>query len=159
MSCGKFAGMNTGWIRLWLGVLLGAGGWAGCASPEARHEADPDVFRRLTPAQQALVKAGRVAVGFDADTVRLALGEPDRITTRTDAAGDVQVWHYTTYEANGVILFTGTYQSYRRHGFGWEGYWGTPYPYYLDYPDRVIHDRFSVELVDDRVTAIIPEPR
>ena len=112
----------------------------------------------LVPASvPALVKAGRVAVGFDADAVRLALGEPDRITTPTDAAGDVQVWHYTTYAANGVILFTGTYQSYRRHGFGWDDYWGTPYPYYLDYPDRVIHDRFSVELTDDRVSAIIPE--
>jgi hypothetical protein len=145
--------------RLWLplAALLGAAWLAGCSSPESRYEAKPDVFTRLTPEQQALVKAGKVAVGFDMDTVRLALGEPDRITNRTDA--DIQVWHYTTYEAGGVILFTGTYQGYRRHGFGWDGNWGPAYPYYLDYPDRIIHDRFTVEFTDDRVSAVIPEQR
>ena len=151
--------MKTALFWLCLGALPGAAGLAGCTTPESRHEANPDVFSSLTPGQQALVKSGRVAVGFDADTVRLALGDPDRITTRTDASGDVQVWHYTTYAADGVILFTGTYHSYRRHGFGYEGTWGPVYPYYLDYPDRVIHDRFSVELTNDRVSAVIPELR
>jgi hypothetical protein len=152
--------MKTALFCLGFCGLLGGAGLAGCHTPESRHEANPDVFSSLTPEQQALVKAGRVAVGFDADTVRLALGDPDRITTRTDGSGDdVQVWHYTTYAADGVILFTGVYHSYRRHGFGYEGNWGTVYPYYLDYPDRVIHDRFSVELTHERVSAIIPELR
>ncbi len=130
---------------------------AGCSPPEARNEGVPDDFSSLPPARRELVKEGRVAVGFDPDTVRLALGDPDRVTTRSDADGDIEVWHFTSWDAEGHALFTGTYLANRRHGFGWNNWWGPAYPYYLDFTNRVIHDRFTVEFRDGRVSAVIRE--
>ena len=126
---------------------------AGCTTPQSRIDAQPQVFARLTPAQQALVKSGQVGLGFSMDAVKLALGDPDHITIRTDASGQVQIWHYVTYQTpDGVILYTG---YYRRHGYGW-GWWGEDldFPYYMDYPNRRVHDRFQIVFKADKVVSI-----
>ncbi|MGA3007740.1 MAG: hypothetical protein ABSE59_07605, partial [Opitutaceae bacterium] len=73
---------------------------AGCSTPEMRIRANPTVFDRCTLQQQELIKQGRIAVGFDQEMVRLALGDPDRITTRTDASGESQIWIYVGYETD-----------------------------------------------------------
>jgi hypothetical protein len=116
---------------------------------------DPATFVRLNPQQQALVRAGQVAIGMDMSTVKLALGDPDRVTMRSNASGQSQIWHYVSYEDNGVILYTGYYHrgwaGRRGNWGGWGGWgggwgWGGPYyPYYTDYPTRSVHDRFRVE--------------
>jgi outer membrane protein assembly factor BamE (lipoprotein component of BamABCDE complex) len=115
---------------------------AGCATPESRISHSPDAFARLNPDQQALVKAGRIAPGFDMEAVRLALGDPDRVIIHTDASGQHEVWHYVTYEDyQGGIIFTGYYHRY----WGWGGpffYGGAPY--YQGYPAHV-RDRIRVE--------------
>ena len=132
---------------------LAALGVAGCSTPAARIQANPGAFRRLPAEQQALVRNGQVALGFDEEAVKLALGDPDRITQRTDPDGSRTIWHYLTYEADGHVLYTGTYYTGRR----WWG-WGPPYPYYyLDYPNRRIRDRFRVEFRDGRVSAVTEE--
>lgn len=41
-----------------------------------------------------MIKAGQVAVGFDQDMVRLALGDPSRESTIATAAGKQIVWEY-----------------------------------------------------------------
>ena len=133
-------------LGLVLAALLG-----GCSTPTTRIRANPEVFARLSPEQQALVKAGQVALGFDADAVKLALGDPDRVITRSDADGEIVIWRYLTYEADGRILFTGYYHS----GRGWWG--GAAYPYYLNYPNRRVRDRFSVEFRNGRVVAIVTD--
>jgi hypothetical protein len=115
--------------------------FVGCSTPESRISSAPEVFARLTPDQQALVKAGQVAVGFGMDAVKLALGDPDRVTIHTDATGQHQVWHYTTYEdASGVVIFNGYY--HRWGGWGGPRFWGDV-GYYNGYPVRV-HDRIRV---------------
>lgn len=141
--------MKTRYQVLWLVlVALGALWLAGCSTPASRIKANPEAFQRLTPQQQALVKAGQVGLGFDFEAVKLALGDPDRVTTRTDTDGTTTIWHYLTYEADGRLLYTGYYHS-------WRGRWGWPgYPYYLDYPYRQVRDRFRVEFQDGQVTAI-----
>ena len=98
--------MKTTCSLLAVASVLGAVFLAACSTPESRISDHPDVFARLTPAQQALVKSGQVALGFDQDTVKLALGDPDRVTVRTNTQGQTQVWHYTTYQDDGVILRT-----------------------------------------------------
>lgn len=126
---------------------------AGCTTPDARINAQPQLFAQLTPAQQALVKNGQVALGFSMDAVKLALGDPDHVSMRTDASGQVQIWHYATYESpDGVILYTG---YYHRRGFAW-GWSGPdyPYPYFMDYPDRRVHDRFEIVFKDNKVVSI-----
>lgn len=138
-------------IRLLLIVGLASFGLLSCSTPATRIRANPEAFARLDPQQQSLVRAGQVGLGFDFEAVKLALGDPDRITTRTVADGDTVVWHYLSYEANGRILFTGYYHSRR----GWWG--GAAYPYYLDYPARHVRDRFRVQFKNGRVTAITQE--
>src|SRR5512135_2948141 len=106
-------------------VLLAAIGISGCSTPESRIRGNPAAFARLTPQQQDLIRKGQIAIGFDQEMVQLALGDPDHVTTRTDANGVSEVWRYTTYEApNGIILYRGWYHRYY--------YWGDPlFPYYL----------------------------
>ena len=112
---------------------------AGCSTPATRIKANPEAFARLTPQQ----------LGFDQEAVKLALGEPDRVAVRTDADGETIIWHYVTYESNGRMLFTGHYHT-GRHWWGW----GAAYPYYLDFPDRRVRDRFRVDFKRGLVAAI-----
>lgn len=152
--------MKLSKLRLFLAVAIGALGLSGCDTPTSRIQQNPAAFARLNPQQQALVKVGQVAIGMDADAVKLALGDPDRVTLRTDARGQTQIWHYVTYEDNGVILYTGYYHRGwgRRWGGGGAFGWGYPYPYYLDYPNRTVHDRFRVEFgPDNRVDSVTQE--
>jgi len=122
--------------------------FAGCSTPAVRIRNNPAVFSRLTPAQQDLIRQGRIAIGFDPEMVELALGEPDHITTRTTAEGVSEVWHYTTYDLpDGEPLYRGWYHRYY--------YWGNPmFPYYLDYPYRQEHDHFRVTFKGGKVESI-----
>ena len=97
--------------QLTLSLLFVLMAWfAGCASPDARIKRSPEVFARLTPEQQSLVKEGKVGIGFDADAVRLAVGKPDRVWTRTDSKGVNEVWSYTTFQNDaGQPLYQGWY--------------------------------------------------
>lgn len=136
-------------LALGLTTLLLA---AAYSTPASRIKANPEAFARLTSDQKALVQAGQIALGFEPEAVRLALGDPDRTTVRTEARGETVVWHFMTYEAEGRLLFTGYYHS----GRNWWG-WGAAYPYYLDYPARTVRDRFRVEFHGGKVIAITRE--
>ncbi len=124
----------------------------GCDTPDARIRNSPQEFARLNPDQQALVKAGQIAIGFDMGTVKLALGDPTRITENTDATGQHEVWHYVTYEDyQGTIILGGYY--HRWGGWGYPRFWGDV-GYYNGYPVRV-HDRIRVDFDNaGRVTRI-----
>ncbi|MEY4939366.1 MAG: hypothetical protein RIQ93_1101 [Verrucomicrobiota bacterium] len=63
--------------------------------PDSRARRNPELFARLTPEQQAMVRRGNVAVGFSPEMVRLALGQPDRIQERTDVRNR-EVWNYNS---------------------------------------------------------------
>jgi hypothetical protein len=74
------------------------------------------------PTSRRSSRQGKVAPGFDMDAVKLALGDPDRVTIHTDATGSHQIWHYVTYEDyQGGIIYAGYYHRYRG--------WGGPYFY------------------------------
>jgi hypothetical protein len=131
-------------------AALAAGGLTGCSTTSTRIRHNPEIFAQLPPDQQAMVKAGQVGLGFNMSAVRLALGDPDRVTTTTSNDGLTTVWHYASYEADGHMLYTGFYHARR-------GWWGPAYPYYLDYPNRYVHDRFRVQFRGDRVSAVTAE--
>jgi len=124
-------------IRILLLVAV-LGFIGGCATPESRISRNQEYFNQLTPAQQDLIRHGQIQVGFAAEMVRLALGEPDRYTTRTDANGTSEVWHYITYAMpSGAPLYRGWWHHYYA--------WRDPgYPWYLDYDRRVEVERLSV---------------
>ena len=114
---------------------------AGCSTPDSRISHSPEIFSRLNPDQQALVKAGQIAPGFDMDSVKLALGDPDRVTIITNATGQHQVWHYVTYtDYQGGIIYMGYYHRFR--GLGGPYFYGGM-PYYDGYPAQV-RDRIRV---------------
>lgn len=52
------------------------------------------LFNTYTPAERKMIRTGQVAVGFDQDMVRMALGDPSRETTLDTAAGKQIVWEY-----------------------------------------------------------------
>lgn len=121
---------------------------SGCSTTESRIRQNPELFSQLSAEQQELIRRGQVAVGFNAEMVRLALGEPDRFTTRKDQDGMGEVWHYVTYDApTGVPLYRGWYHRYYM--------WGDPlYPFYTSFPDRRERERFSVVFRNGTVTAL-----
>lgn len=93
---------------------------AACSiTPAQRIQRDPASFAALSPEQQERVKTGSVGVGFDAATVRLALGEPDRVIERETAEGLTQVWVY-------YAIVAGYYSPYCHSAFP---YYGRGYGY------------------------------
>ena len=68
---------------------------AACASTPASRIADqPAIFARYPSAVQQKILSGQIEVGFTADMVRLALGEPSRKFIRQAGTGESEVWIY-----------------------------------------------------------------
>lgn len=120
-----------------------------CSTPQSRIDSNPDAFSKLTPEQQALVKQGKVGIGFDETAVKLALGNPDRISERTDTNGKSTVWRYVEYESDsGVALYRGFYHY---------AYAPIYYPFYTDYSARRERDTLRVVFAEGKVTTIEQE--
>jgi len=81
--------------KLSLLILSGLGlALAGCSSVDSRIAKNRAAFNTWPPAVQDKVVVGQIDVGFTPDQVRVALGEPDRVWTRTAADGTSQIWSY-----------------------------------------------------------------
>lgn len=66
---------------------------AGCSTTETRANKSAE-FATWPIAVQQTVLAGRIDIGFTAEQVRVALGEPDYRSLRTTADGTTEVWGY-----------------------------------------------------------------
>jgi hypothetical protein len=162
---------STGFFGAALFVLF----LAGCDTPTARIHSNPGAFAQLPPDQQSLVQQGKVAVGFTADAVRLALGAPDRVTVRRSSTAQSEVWHYFDFDlvTAPYPLYYNFYSpgwggiggygygrggggyGYGRGGGGWGG-WGYGGGWALLNTDsyRRWYERVRVTLVNNRVTAV-----
>ena len=67
---------------------------AGCSTVDSRIAKNRDLFNSWPPAVQEKIVVGQIDLGFTADQVRVALGAPDRVFTRTTADGTSEVWSY-----------------------------------------------------------------
>ena len=88
---------------------------AGCNSLDSRIAKNRAAFDTWPPAVQGKVIKGQVDIGFTAEQVRVALGEPDRVFTRTTVDGTSEVWSYRDrgpHFSFGVGVGTG---SFGRH--------------------------------------------
>ena len=120
---------------------------AGCSTPQARIKQSPEAYAKLSATDQQLIREGKVAVGFTPEMVRLALGEPDRVFTRTDASGVNEAWSYTTYETDdGVLLYRGFYHR--------DWYDPLYHPYYMSSSSRRTREYFKVVFTGGRVSLI-----
>jgi hypothetical protein len=128
---------------------------AGCATPGTRIKKNPTVFASLTPAEQELVRQGRVAIGFTPPMVRIALGSPDRVTQRIDKNGTSEIWHYRSLDD---CYFYGGFGGpwgpgpYWRGGWG-RGYWGTYWGGYYGTP-AVYRDYIRAVFTNGHLTLI-----
>ena len=75
-------------------TLLLVGLLAGCSTVSSRIARDREAFDRYPLAVQEKIAAGEVDVGFTPEQVRMALGDPDRVATRTTPDGTSEVWGY-----------------------------------------------------------------
>jgi hypothetical protein len=66
----------------------------GCATPESRARKNEAAVSSWPAAVQQNVRAGKIDVGYTQDMVRVALGDPDRLSSRTTASGTADVWIY-----------------------------------------------------------------
>ncbi len=131
---------------LLMACVLGLSVLVGCSTPETRIRNNPELFNSLAPGDQDLIKQGKVAIGFSPEMVKLAVGEPDRIYTRTDAAGRNESWVYTSYTSRG-----GTMVYYRGYYHRWHP---GAYAFFADYNDREVVERYRVVFKEGRVASI-----
>jgi hypothetical protein len=124
----------------------------GCATPDARIKRNQALFDTLPADSQALIREGKVALGFSPDMVLLALGDPDQRFARTDANGASEIWSYTTYDSSaGVPLYRGYYHRYTH-----------TYPLYHDpiyLRDARPREWFKVSFREGKVAVIEQESR
>ena len=115
---------------------------AGCSTVDSRISKNREAFSSWPAAVQSKVVQGQVDIGFTTDQVRVALGEPDRVFTRTTADGTSEIWGYRDRGPRfsfGVGVGMG---SFGRHGgsFGGVGI-NTGGGYHDDEKMGVVFDR------------------
>lgn len=130
-----------------LAILAAVALLAGCASPQTRIAENRALYDSLPAESQELIQEGRVAVGFTPEMVMLALGDPDRVYSRTDASGKSESWAYTSYRlGDGHRIYSGYYHRW----------YPMRYPYYLDFAfdDREVYERTKIVFKNGVVDSI-----
>lgn len=84
-------------MKTWLRILFSVGYLAvaaSCSTPATRISKNAAEFSEWPEAVQEKIRAGQIDLGFTPEQVRMALGNPARTMTRTDADGTGEVWSY-----------------------------------------------------------------
>ncbi len=116
-----------------------------CATtPERRIAKNPELFESFPEEVQSNVRAGIIEIGYDPDMVRIALGEPDRISTRQREGEQLEAWTYV-----GVYH---TSETYRVRDFG--RFSTMDQNIVIDRTRRNVYDRVRVEFLDGKVVAV-----
>ena len=75
-------------------IILIAGLLTGCATTGTRIDQNKALFNTYSPGEQGMIRTQQIAVGFDQEMVRMALGDPSRETKIDTAAGKSVAWEY-----------------------------------------------------------------
>jgi len=73
---------------------------SGCSTTTQRIDASGAQFNSYTVAEKRLIRSGQIAVGFDEDQVRIALGDPSHTKPDTLSNGTRYIWEYHKLEPN-----------------------------------------------------------
>ena len=125
---------------------------AGCVStPASRIDRNPGLFATFPAETQAKIRQGQIEVGFTRDMVKLALGGPRQIHTRTTAAGETEVWTYTGVSFSTTMQPVDRAYWYRdRSGLVRQAY----EPGWVDVQERTEYPILRVEFEGGKVKAI-----
>ncbi|HWA86406.1 MAG TPA: hypothetical protein VG710_09305 [Opitutus sp.] len=85
--------MNTHFSAM-LAVLGLAVAAAGCSTVDSRMQSHRAAFDSWPAEVQRNVRAGRITLGFTPEMVRVALGDPGQVRTRSTKEGQAEVWVY-----------------------------------------------------------------
>ena len=102
-------------------LLFAVINFTGCtvSNPQTRAQQNPALLESLSAADRALVLKGTISEGMTKDTVFLAWGKPDAVTTGRDRGQTTETWRYATlrpvYYGGGFGYGMGYYGG-RRHG-------------------------------------------
>jgi hypothetical protein len=137
------------------GLMTALGFLTGCSTPTTRIHANPTAFAQLSPDQQSLVQQGKVVAGFTAAAVRLALGDPDRVTLRQRNGSKSETWYYFDFELEDspdpVFYFRGN--------GGWRGEYNYGIGAYSFPPVRIWYTHYRVQLDNNLVTGVAIDSR
>ncbi|MBT4758061.1 MAG: hypothetical protein HOO08_06675 [Opitutae bacterium] len=73
---------------------------SGCSTTSQRIAASGAQFNRYSATEKRLIRSGQIAIGFDEDQVRMALGDPSHIKSDTSSSGTRYIWEYHKIEPN-----------------------------------------------------------
>jgi hypothetical protein len=88
-----------------------------CSTVSSRIKERPGAFQKLPPPEQALVQAGKIQNGFDADAVYLAWGKADGITQGATPGKPSETWTYIGYRQETIQYFDMGARPLGRRGF------------------------------------------
>ena len=123
-------------LSLLLSLLLG-----GCATPEKRIKANTEVFSTFPAGDQALIREGKIAIGFSPKMVEIAKGRPTYINIRRTADQESTIWRYVQnyqYTTTQPMYVSGPYVAAE----------------WVDVTDSQEFEWLRVEFVDGKATVI-----
>jgi hypothetical protein len=86
-------------------------------TPESRLKGHEAAFNTWPVDVQQTVRAGRIQVGYLPEMVQVALGDPDRVYTRTTTQGVSDVWVYFDHKPKfSVGVGVGGYSGHAAYG-------------------------------------------
>ncbi len=159
---------------LMIGALSLTFGFTGCTTVETRISEKQATFRRLSPADQALVQQGKIHEGLPMDAVYIAWGPPSQRIPGRYRGSMVDTW---VYDATAAGDYAGpfSYGYGYGHGVGYGLYGGYgrrfrhgPYfydpffdPYFYNHANIVRYPERTVSFENGRVIAFqfLPAPR
>src|SRR5262245_6484904 len=103
---------------LTLGISASALVLTGCSTTETRIVDHPEIFQRLSPRDQDLVRQGRIRDGMPQGAVWLAWGNPDQRGSGFARGRAVETWIYNEY------VYAHAPYPYPYGPYGYGGYWG-----------------------------------
>jgi hypothetical protein len=120
---------------------------AGCSSVSSRISKNRAEYESWPMEVREKVAAGQVDLGFTPDQVRMALGDPERVATRTTADGQSEAWIYRKAAPRiGIGFGVGSYSRNSAVGIGVNsGGW----PLRPDESKRVVFEGGRVSAVEN----------
>ena len=113
---------------------------AGCATTSYRISHHPEIYQRLSPADQQLVSAGQIRNGMPKDAVYLAWGQPEQTSMANVRGVSSETWIYLAYYSS-YPYYPYPYRFYgglgfsRIHGHRFFNFYYDPFydPFYYSY--------------------------